>query len=303
MTVQFKELAGYPIESHDKSGSSAERRLLVAWEDRRELLTELMGNGYEFGNNNRAEYPDLRKVRVTNAQIKPFPSTPEHQACFDDITSDINNYSGKFAELSVSYSMHDNASDEDAPDHESGTFLTYNMNFAGEYAVIPGGGFFVWSDHPAVPIPKDANPTVRIPIVEHKFTWTSVLKPPFKQIRDAVGTVNNAKFFGAIAETLLFEGATAEREYKQINDFDEPQFAWRLTYVFREKQIKIFHDPGAPKVGWNHVWRNKVNAGDPGGWAKLVDEFGKGMYDVSDFNKLFFHEDEPDQEPDKVVEI
>ena len=153
----------------------------------------------------------------------------------------MNNYSNQFAQIVVNYELMD-PSNSKLPKAKPGTILTYRMNFGGEYIRLPGQSLY-WEGDPTCPVPPDVLPTLRIPVIEHQVTWRRVPAPPWDAIRNCTGAVNNDSFLGAAAETVLFDGAKADREFTGLGDFLEPQFGWRLTYVFREKLIKVVEGP------------------------------------------------------------
>jgi hypothetical protein len=91
---------------------------------------------------------------------------------------------------------------------------------------------------------------------------------------------------GAAAETVLFDGAKADREFTGLDTSQRPQFGWRVTYVFREKAIKVFDDSGGETTyGWNHCYRDMLFPASS--WDKLVDQNGNSLYQAVDFSPLF----------------
>jgi hypothetical protein len=124
-------------------------------------------------------------------------------------------------------------------------------------------------------------------MVEHHLTWHRVVNPPWQAIRQCVGTVNGATFLGAAAETVLFDGATAEREFLRINGLARTELAWRISYVFRERAIKT---GSGGIVGFNHAYRS-LPTGNPG-WDRLVDGAGNRPYPSSNLTQLFQFEAE-----------
>jgi hypothetical protein len=284
MTVLFKELAGSPTETYGPDGLTAQRHLLCAYEDRRAVAAALLGSGSQVGGRSQAGYPGGPGVFAMRVRIEPFEKRPDDQGAFTDLTVDLNNYSNQFAEIVVDYELLDYAGHNKLPHVPTGTILSYRMDFAGEYITLPGQSL-QWQSDPTIPVPPDALPTLRIPIVEHHLTWHRVLDPPWDAIRQCAGAVNNADFMGAAAETALFDGARADREFTGLDDSLGPQFGWRVTYVFREKSIKVLDEAGSPQTyGWNHCYRDTLP--DPG-WDKLVDQSGNSLYQTADFTTLF----------------
>lgn len=168
--------------------------------------------------------------------------------------------------------------------------LTYRTRVGRQYATVPADGLF-WESDPTTAVAADAVPTVRIPIVKHLVTWHGVSDPPWTAIRACTGAVNRDTFLGAAAETVLFDGAKARRQ---------PQAGWRITYVFREKTIKLLDaDQNEITHGWNHGYcpgsagQQSSGSGDwPAGshWDRLIDADGNPLYRTVDFGGLFMPE-------------
>ena len=59
-----------------------------------------------------------------------------------------------------------------------------------------------------------------------------------------------------------------------------------MTYVFREKAIKVLDASGSDTTyGWNHCYRDVPFPGSA--WDKLVDQYGNSLYTAVDFSPLF----------------
>jgi hypothetical protein len=245
------------------------------------MVHELLGDGYAFGGSARASYPGYRYVVAMQVKIEPFGARPDDQGAFNSIVSQLNSYSGQYAELVVTYELLDaSSSHSHAPTPEDGTFLTYRMDFSAEYMTLPGQSLR-WQSGVDAPVPPEAVPRLRVPITEHHLTWHRVNRPPWETIRSSIGCVNNYAFMGAAAETVLFEGATADREFIDFGDLAEPQYAWKLNYVFKEKAIKY----GGYVYGWNHAFRSMPNSFS--GFERLVDASNSLLYRTANFTSLF----------------
>ena len=282
MAVEFKELAGSPVESYEPQGMKAERRLLCAYEDRYTVLAALLGGG----TSSQAGYPECPAIVATRVRIEPFEKRPDDQGTFDNLTADLNSYTGQFVEVVVNYEMPgSDGTRKDLPNTEPGTLLTYRMDFAGEYVVLPGNTLR-WQSDATAPVTPEAVPTLRIPVVEHHVTWNRVSDPPWDAIRACVGAVNDSPLLGADAETVLFDGARAERQFTGVDGQQQPQFGWRITYVFREKTIKVLdEDENQVSLGWNHCYC--VSAASGPQWDRIVDANGNTLYRTVDFSTLF----------------
>jgi hypothetical protein len=281
MSVPFKELAGSPVELFGPEGMKVQRRLVVAWEDRHRLVAELLGDGYQFGGSPPAGYPGHSGVVAVAVRLEPWSDVPDAQQPFRDVATRLNSYTGRYAQLVVEYELLDTtAGRADLPEPPVNTFLTYRMDFGGEYLAL-GGQSLRWQSDANLPVPPDALPTIRLPITEHHVTWHRVLRPPWGAIRACTGTVNASTFLGAPAETLLFDGAVARKKFLGLAVLRRPEFCWQVQYVFRERAIKS----GGVVHGWNHRYRG-LPANAPG-WDRLVDANGEALYRQSDFAALF----------------
>ena len=285
MSVAFKELAGSPVEIYEPTGMKAQRRLLCAYEDRYAVVTALLG-GSLAGDQQQAFYPNCPGIVAMRVRIEPFEKKPDNREAFADLTADLNSYSGQFVEVVVDYELPGaDGSHRQLPDPGRGTSLTYRMDFGGEY-IAPPSHALRWHSDASTPVTPDSVPKLRIPITEHHVTWHHVMNPPWDAIRFRVGAVNATSFLGAAAETLLFDGAKADRQFTGLNNLQQPQFGWRLTYVFREKTVKALStSQGSVTVGWNHCYRPDSASGSH--WDKLVDESNGTLYRAVDFNGLF----------------
>lgn len=284
MTVAFKELAGSPVETYEPEGLKVERRLLCAYEDRYAVVAALLGNGDEFGGRAAAGYPDAGGVFAMRVRLEPFQKRPDNLGAFDDVAGDVNRYSGQLVEVVVIYEVMGPGSHCNLPSVAAGTVLSYRMDFGGEYVAVPGQSL-QWQSDAALPVPAEAVPTIRVPIIEHHVTWHRVLSPPWAAIRACAGAVNGQDFLGAAAETLLFDGAKVDQQFAGLDDSQQPQFGWRLTYVFREKTVKVLDDAMATSYGWNHSYRSLPPPASA--WDKLLDAGGNTLYGTADFNTLF----------------
>ena len=285
MTVLFKELAGSPTESYGPKGVSAGRRLLCAYEDRLAVAAALLGNGAAVGGQSQAQFPGQPALVAMRVRVEPFDKKPDDQGAFDDLTADLNNYSNQFALVVVDYELLDSGGHPKLPRVQQGIILSYRMDFGGEYLLLPGQSL-QWQSDQTIPVPADALPTLRIPIVEHHITWRRVLEPPWDAIRACAGAVNNDTFMGADAETVLFDGAKADREFTGLDLTQQAQFGWRVTYVFREKAIKVLDASDSETTyGWNHCYRDVPFPGSA--WDKLVNQNGNSLYTAVDFSPLF----------------
>lgn len=239
MAIAFKELAGSPVEQFDAAGMTARREFLCAWDDRRALVEALLGDGYEFGGSARAGYPGTENVVAVRAKVEPLADDLLTQQ-FSGLTEGLNAYGG-FAKVVVDYELLAPAERADLPAVAPGTFLSYRMELTEQSISLPGDQL-VWEGSPSSTFPSLATGAIRLPATRHRLTWHRVVNPPWATIRDATGTLNTGEFLGAAAETMLFEGANASREFLRLSELDSAEFAWCLEYVFLE-------NPLVPAVG------------------------------------------------------
>lgn len=285
MTVAFKELAGSPRKTYGPDGPKAHREILVNGSDELAMVKELLGDGYEFGGSKRLAYPNWKNVVAVHIQSEPFPPAPDPQDSFDDIATQINTYTKpteqRFIKLTIEYELLvveiSGVSGLELPGPEPDTFLTYRMDLGGELIKVPAHNLH-WRDKPNEPPPKDGVINYRVPITEHHLTWHRVINPPITAIRTCRGLTNNALFMGVQDGSMLFDGATMEREFTTFDSFESGQWAWALSYVFLERRQR-----------WVETWR--ADPVDDPGWDALLD--GKNRYVAGggvDLTQLFRYE-------------
>lgn len=295
MTVPFEELSGSPVEYYGNEGMRAERRILCAWGSRGAMVQELMGDGYTFGGATRALYPDKQSVVAMDVRVEPWVKRADYQPNFDDITEDLNTYSnhGQLALVTIKYELI-----VPSPPSwfglvpESNTFLSYEMHQSVEYMTrATAATGMTWAGNPSLPVAPDAVPPQRIGVAEHRLSWHRVTSPPWDAIKACRGCVSGEAWGGVPAECILFEGATARRDFVDIPTVDDPRVAWTLDYVFRERTLQLSSGMvgvGSGTVGWNHTWRNDPLIGP--GWDRLVDGNNQPLYptvSAAALNNLF----------------
>jgi hypothetical protein len=276
MSVAFKELGGSPVEEYTLEGFSALREFLIAWEDRDQFAAEVLGTTSQLAGTPPVHYPGRESVVAVKLRYEPFnPDSPDAKT-IPGLTDGLNGYSGSFAKAAVRYKTITERDRMDGPINEIGTHLTYRMLFAVEsQPIVPRG--WNWEDDASIPTPDDLNLTKRIPITEHHLTWHQVINPPWTTIHDLQGTVNSSEFLGCPAQTLLFEGADANKLFRAGFEAGASEFVWQIHYLFRERSIKY----AGEVFGWNHHYREK-----PAGWEELTNGSAR-LYDAADFLPLF----------------
>ena len=277
MTIAFKELSGSPTERYGANGITAHRKVICAWNDRQNLVTELLGDGYEFGGVLRAEYPDNSGLVAMDVNIQPFHPRPAEQGAFTQIDQEINTYTatGQFAQVDIDYellvdSLYGGGQQRpDMPKPEGDTFLTYQMNHTGEFDKISGATMY-WQDQTtgglgdALAEDPGVIGSLRVAISEHNLTWHRVVYPPWNAISQIKGCVNHAPFCGYPAETVLFEGSTHRMTFTTFNGAGQTLWAHEMTYIFKEKthvNFRPFYETKTQEsklvYGWNHIYRTR----------------------------------------------
>ncbi len=280
MTVHFKELAGSPIEQYTLEGFRARREFLIDWQDRDAFAAEVLGSATPFGGGGSIHYPGKPSVYAVKLRFEPFdPDAPEIQS-LDNLSVGLNSYGDSLAKAVVEYRTIVDRDREDGPANQVGTHLTYRMAFSSESVPLASDGW-VWEDQPAVALPGGMELARAIPMTEHRLIWRQVVNPPWGVIHAMQGRVNAGEFLGCPAETVLFEGAEANKLFRAGLEEGPSQFAWQIAYVFRERSVKH----GGAVYGWNHVYR-----GDPPGWVRPTNGAGH-LYDTADFSELFVSAD------------
>jgi len=288
MSVPFKELAGSPVETYSSDGLVAERKILCAWDDRQAMVAELLGEHCGFGDLSRASYPRQSAILVKSVKVEPFYGRPDDQGEFNAVDTQLNTYSGQLAALTIEYELADIGVLADTLSIEPGTFLTYQTSVSTEHVAVCTAALQC-ENSPETTVTDEITPSLRVPVIEHQLTWHGVSRPPWDSIRACSGCVNAAAFLGAAEETVLFDGVTADREFIQIDSSGQPQYAWRLIYVFRERTVKYTPASGQTPVayGWNHAYCSSA------GYQRLVNAAGGPLYSAADFSALFIIPETP----------
>ena len=276
MSVPFKELGGSPQEEYTLEGFRAQRQFLIAWDDRDAFAGEVLGAVAQHGATTWVQYPGKPTAFAVRLRYEPFdPDNPDCKA-LTDLAEGLNGYTSSFAKVTVDYQTVSPQDRQDGPQAETGTHLTYRMEWGVEpQELLPGG--WTWQDQPALPAPADLVPAKAVPFTDHHLTWSQVIYPPWDAIRTLQGKINSAAFLGCAPGTVLFMGAEANKLYRSGLETGASEFCWRIHYVFRQRALK----QGGQALGWNHFWRP-----DPPGWAVLQSAAGP-LYEAADLSLLF----------------
>jgi hypothetical protein len=269
VAVWYEELDDSPEIDRDRKGGGARRSVRIAWDDIDAFFAELFGaNG-----DTPAPYPGSAWLTVSRAKVKPFINAPRG-------LNEVPNYFPGGARVDVDYAPPDRdqgGADKTGPGGGSGS--TGNDQALITHKISLGGEFITWkSKNLRWALPADDDPAklgdekqyevtggieagVTSMTMEHTISWSQVLWPPWAAIRQCLGKTNAYPFAGALADTLLFLGAEAEREFTA-----KGLKAWKLDYKLSEKNNNAVN-PAEP-FGWNHFVRpDGKNAGQ---WQLLL---------------------------------
>ena len=286
MTLLFKELAGSPTELYGTVGMKAQRRLLCAYEDRLAAVAVLLGQGGVLGGQPAAQYPGRPAAYVIGVRVEPFEKRPDDQGQFDDLTADLNNYSNQFAQLVVEL-RDDRFGPRPEPaqgPQEHDPQLSHGLRRRVHSFAGPGPAMAIRRDDPGAAGGRAhaADPDRRAPRHLAPRARSALGRHPHV----ARGRSTAPTSSGAAAETVLFDGARAEPRIHRPGQFLQPQFGWKITYVFREKAIKALNGAGGATIcGWNHTYRDLP--APSACWDRLVDHCGNTLYATVDFTPLF----------------
>lgn len=278
----WQELADSPQEDYSDKGFRAVRKIITAWADRHTIALTLMGTGSTgLGLIAGLEYPGSISVRCTRVRIAPFTNdiTP---LTLTFLNTDLQTYDS-YAVLTVRYESVNpdtGLEDEDLPDAEDGTYLSYRQGISAEALTVPGTAMkWVSGNQPIMEV--DTTLTKLIPLQEHYLTWHRVVKPPKETFRDIIGKINKATYLGAAPHTLMFAGATLDREYTFAGEFDRDKVGYQITLTFKERRIQA-----ADNVvhGWDFQWKTLPQA--EAGWTEIQNGDGSAVFEEADFTRL-----------------
>jgi hypothetical protein len=285
--VAWNELSGSPKFEIQGTGSTAERRGLVAWTDLDALMAEVFPIttvGDLSGELVGAPFPGRPYLCAESIQIQPFGD----RITGPDTSQDFDTTTGyEKATVIVRYGTPKAPTTQSQNDGDPIPFLKHRWTIGGEILSLPDSGL-EWAFSEEV-VPENVNAGLFVPTIEHEITLPRVLQPPFDVIRDRVGTVNDATVTfstGTIQpETLLFLGAQLERVV-----MSDGERAWQLIYRFSERRV-FPQDQDVDSVGfggWNHFW---LGGNSDGGWYRLQRKNSSGsdhdLFRQTSFPELF----------------
>lgn len=284
--IPFQELSGSPEETYTTDDFTAIRKFLVPWERRDDFANWLRGATNAFGTIDLIAYPSRPDVVPYKINIQPFDSLTLEKTAMDKPSDALNRYSS-FALITVYYKIQTSQDLEEGPTAESGTRLSYRINFQLQEVEINGSGLY-WNGSTTSLGANDAV-VKTVPLTEHVLTWKQVLFPPWTAMRELQGKVNSVEFLDCPPGTLLYEGVGVNKLFRSDLQDGASEFCWQLEYRFMQRIIY----QGAFRYGWNAVYRKET-----GKWENVL--FGKSagyeldsgtpFYESGDFNALFVSE-------------
>lgn len=268
--IFFRELAGSPTLGADRDSRSGSMDLMLPWNRVDAFLDEILPPPLVIGDfvihPPRGAMPGRPWLLTDSCTISPWDS--------GTVGGDPSVPSAAWGKASITFKTFEN---EDEDEEDPDTFLTHKISIGAEFMTLPQQ-VVTWSSEsegsdPEPSKSEDVPFSILIPTVEHQFTWRTVINPPFSVIKKTIGHVNKKVIFGAGAETLLFLGVDAQREFTSTGL--QP---WTLDYRFTERRLI---DSGGTERGWNHFFRPSTGA-----WSiPLVN--GKKVYNQKEFLPLF----------------
>ncbi|MBR0238848.1 MAG: hypothetical protein IJQ39_12210 [Thermoguttaceae bacterium] len=284
--IPFQELSGSPEETYTTDDFTAVRKFLVPWEKRDDFANWLRGATNVFGAIDLIAYPSRPDVVPYKIHIQPFAPLAIEKTAMDKPSDALNSYSS-FALITVYYKIQTSQDLEEGPTAESGTRLTYRINFQLQEVEINGDGLY-WHGS-TTSLGSNASVVKTVPLTEHVLTWKQVLFPPWAAMRELQGKVNSVEFLDCPPGTLLYEGVGVNKLFRSDLQDGASEFCWQLEYRFMQRIIY----QGALRYGWNAVYRKET-----GKWEDVL--FGKSagyelnsgtpFYESGDFNALFVSE-------------
>ena len=277
MTIAFQELEGSPTIAVSLERTRAVRVFRVSWDDWPAFARMLVGNyeidGCTFTFVPPIAFPGLPGVVATEIDVAPLDAENADGGDISSIASGTNRYPDAGAKVTVTYETLPEHGEADLPGVPEGTYLSLQADLGGEQVSTPGR-LWRWDEEDGESLAPDRRPAIYVPTGAQRVAWHRVAIPPWDAIRAARGKVNGSNFLGAGAETLLFDGARATRQFQ----FLEGSY-WRVEYHFLERTVPL---EGGGVGGWNHHYSESG-----GEWKRIVDEAGNTPYRSDDFAALF----------------
>ncbi len=277
----------------------------VAISELQEYLIANLGTSFAAGNvivrNPIKTFPGIPLLFLDNADVEEFgdDAIGEGGTTTDSFSVAIpkngwrikENYKSPDFDQGPQEGLPEN-NNQDLPPLPTDTFLTVSTSLGMEILATDKSGLEWALANAAGNKQLGVNTTIAefVPTETLNLSWHRVRFPPWTNIRALRGKLNQATFLGHEAETVMFLGLDASREY-QINAVRQ----WRLDYKFAIKEVK-FEDPAFPgqfiTAGWNHFLRPDADATSPDTWQIILRKAGVAnrIYLTDDLTGLFVPE-------------
>lgn len=285
VAIGFEELEGSPAIRLSARGVVAVREFRCAWGDWPALVRLLVGEFEMVGAAARFSaplaFPDVPNLVVSEVAVEPFDGGAPAGEDVSTLTSGTNRYDLAGARVRATYrTLFDaaGAARGDLPAVPAGTILVYEAELGTEAQAVPARTWH-WVAPPENPLLlADQGPSLLVPTGTYRLSWQRVPLPPWEAIRELRGTVNGAAFVGSPAGTVLFLGATVERQFPLSANGGY----WEIAYTFAERTVTL---DGGGAVGWNYQYKETPVSGEH--WVAIADDSGNPPYRSGDFGKLF----------------
>lgn len=283
MAVSYEELAGSPVWEMREGRIRARRVFRVAWSEAFAFVAELWGSyrhvagAYVYAP--PAYFPGLPQAIVTDVRVEPFDPRSPAPSTLGALSAATASYAGG-ARVTAEYTTLDDRDRPDLPDVPQGTILRYSSDVGFEY-LPQAGRVWRWDIAGAPDVDPDFDAGLLIPVEDLRLSWERVPLPPWSAMRDLRGRVNDAAFLGHSAETVLFVGARAQRDFQLVDTG-----LWRIVYQFKVREVPSTADPDV-KWGWNHHYRRTGVGAPPEHWLPIKDADGNRPYVQGGFAPLF----------------
>jgi hypothetical protein len=284
--IGFEEIEGSPKIAITQGGVNATRTFKVAWADWQAFARELVGDYLLFGSTPRLEspfaFPGFENAIVDHVTVEPFdPQSPDGGAV--TLGSATNAYStgAKITAIYKTLFAANNLGRPSLPSVPQHTVLTHSEDIGAEYLTTPGRTWAWETDGTSVA--DDVNPGILVATRIITLRWDRIRNPPWTNIRDVRGKINNAQFIDSPTGTLLFLGARISRKFHFILD----DGLWQLDYQFSERIVR----EGGSSYGWNYFYRERPAGGVH--WLRIAAKDAAGAvtttypYESADFSTLF----------------
>lgn len=217
----------------------------VAWTDLGGKLSELFPDSTAAGVGANPVDPLFGIYRCQSCEFRPMGAEPDVTFGTPTVSShdgDFTMPAYEYAWLTITYSSlqveFPNES-SDSPDTPDGTTevpgLVHQLSSGGEVITLANDSLY-WSDEVSA---KGTNVTASkvVTTIEHNVTWRRVLTPPWQDMRELVGKVNDDDLgpfqTGTMfEETLLYLGFTATPDI-----MSDGTRVWEIGYRFSERRV------------------------------------------------------------------